>query len=503
MIRENYYNIENGLEVKENLLVIKDSLKDKNKGSREKEALIFAIKDNPEIFIGLLENEDPKIRKNSAVILGILGYQQSAEALFKAYTTDTIKYNKATYVEALRALDYSEYRDALKKRYDELKSTPIKEEDKKHVLDEMKQLKLIFGNGKTEFTGFSLKNECILTTNRNFRELTADALKDNSTCKLFTAGVTVKTNDLKKILPIRTYEELLFIPDGVKFVENDPTKAAKQLIDGNITDYIFARVGYVKEDNNDTVPSEIRFRVDVRAPKEIKESDFSKKLSGELEILSGFRLVNSVSDYDVEIRLVLNSAGRFNVLVRFALLKDVRFTYRKETIAATLKPYLAATLLELAYPYFKKNAAVLDPFCGVGTLIAEREIAYGARLYYGTDIFGEAIKKAETNLKLAGISKKTNLITKDFFEFEHEYKFNEVITDMPFVTAAKTEKDIENIYKKFFGKIGDFLEKNAVLVIYSRNPEFVNRYASCNGFNLRENYEISKFENSHLFILEN
>ncbi|MCQ2495309.1 MAG: HEAT repeat domain-containing protein [Lachnospiraceae bacterium] len=501
MIRDNYLNIVSGLEVKENLLVIKDSLKDRNKGGREKEALIFAINGDISKFVELLNNSDPKIRKNAAIVLGILGIQEAAEPLFKAYSEDDIKYNKAAYVEALRALDYSEYQDALKKRYDELRSNPISEDDKKHVLDEMKQLKAIFGTGKIEFTGYELLNECVLTTNRNHKNLTAEAV-GRLPHKEFTAGVMVKTKNLKQLRVIRTYDEMLFIPDSVKTVSFSAKEAAKELIDGGIIKYITERLGYAGEKAENREISTVKFRIDLRADKETKDSDFSKKLAGELEILSNWKLTNSTSDYDVEIRLVKNSSGNLNVLVNFALLKDGRFTYRKESIAATVKPYLAATLVELAHPYFRKNAAVLDPFCGVGTLIAEREIAGNARIYYGIDIFGEAIEKAKTNLKLAGVLRKTELINKDFFAFSHDYKFNEVITEMPFETASKSSKDIESIYSSFFAKIRSLLEKDAVLIIYTRNPEYVKSYGELNDFKIRENFEISKFENSYLMILE-
>lgn len=501
MVKESYYNIVNGLEIKENLLVLKESLKDRNKGSLEKEALIFAIKDDPSVFIELLKNVDPKIRKNAAIVLGILGMQQAAAPLYEAYTTDDIKYNKAAYIEALRNMDYSEYKQELRKRYDTLRSSPIPEEDKKHVLDEMKQLKAIFGTGKLEFTGYDLLNECILTTNRNFKNITADAL-GKLPHKEFTAGVMVKTKNLRAILPIRTYEELLFIPDGVKAVSNDPAAAAREMIEGDIVKYILDRVGYIKEDNEGNTAENVKFRIELRADKDTLNSDFARKTAGELEILSNWALTNSVSDYDVEIRLVKNSAGKLNVIVKFSLLKDVRFTYRRETIAATLKPYLAATLIELAHPYFRRNSAILDPFCGVGTLIAEREIAGNARIYYGIDIFGEAIEKAGKNLKFAGVLRKTQLINKDFFEFKHEYKFNEVITDMPFETESKSSKDIENLYRSFFRNIGEVLEKDPVLILYTRNPEFVRKYGENEGYLIKEDFEISKFENSHLIILE-
>lgn len=94
-----------------------------------------------------------------------------------------------------------------------------------------------------------------------------------------------------------------------------------------------------------------------------------------------------------------------------------------------MQPALAAVLAELAKPYMKENARVLDPFCGVGTLLFERNYAVHADTLYGTDIFGPAIKAARENAATAGIP--AHFINKDMRDFSHEYKFDEIITDMP------------------------------------------------------------------------
>ena len=500
MLRDAYNNIVNGIDVKESLLEIKDSLKSAERGSRNKDALLLMIKDDFSVFYELLKNSEPKIRKNTAIVLGVLGNKDSVDKLYDAYKAEDVMYNMASYVEAIRKIDHTKYVDELKARFNELKKTQLTPDNKKHILDEMKQLKSIFGTGKQEFIGYNLTNECILTTNRNFKDITASALK-NIPHKDFTAGVIVKTDKLKQVLPIRTYDEILFIPDGAKTVSNDPVKAAAELAAGGIKEYIFQRVGIVGDRTGQDDTVKVNFRTDLRLKGKKENNDFVKKFSSEIEALTNWELSNSVSDYAVEIRLIENAAGKLNVLIKFNILKDVRFTYRKETIAAGIKPYLAATLMQLASPYLKGNTTVLDPFCGTGTLLAERELVANARLYYGIDIFGDAIEKAKNNLKSFGLLKKTELINKDFFDFEHAYKYDEIVTDLPFVTENKSLKDIENIYAAFFDKIDELLEKKAIVVLYSRNPEFVKKYYIRSGCSIAEDYEISKFENAHLFVL--
>ena len=500
MVKDFYYNIVNGLDVKENLLSLKETLKTPIKGSRERDALLLILSGDYSVFAELLKNEDPKIRKNTAIVLGILGVQDNIDILYEAYTTDTVMYNKASYVEAMRKIGYEKYKDNLKARFDELKKMPVDDENRKHVIDEMKQLIKIFGNGKLTFNGFSLENECIFTTNRNHKNVTADQLKKYPH-KDFPSGIIFKTKSLEDVIHIRTYDELLFVPQGIRVVSTDPKTAAKELFDAGIKEYIFKRVLIKGDEAEQKSGYRVNFRTELRTKDKQKAADFAKKFSGELEVLTNWELSNSVSDYDVEIRFVENSSDKLIVLIKFCILKDDRFTYRRETIASTIKPYVAATLMQLAKPYLKGNATVLDPFCGVGTMLAERELAVNAKRYYGIDIFGEAVKKAEVNLKSAGVLKKTDLVNKDFFEFKSNHLFDEIITDMPFVTDQKSLFDIEKIYEAFFDKADELLDKKAVIIMYSRNPEFVKEYYHLSNCEIKEKFEISKKDNSYLFIL--
>ena len=500
MVRDFYNNIVNGLDVKGNLLSLKETLKTPIKGSRERDALLLILNGDYSVLAELLKNEDPKIRKNTAIVLGILGSKDTLDMLYEAYTADTVMYNKASYVEAIRKIGYEKYKDELKSRFDELKKLPVDDENRKHVIDEMKQLVKIFGNGKLVFDGFSLENECIFTTNKAFKNVTGDQLK-KLPHKDFPSGIIFKTKALADVIHIRTYDELLFVPDGIRLVSSDPKKAAKELFDAGVKEFIFKRVRIKGEETEQKTGYRVNFRTELRSKDKQKAADFAKKFSEELEVLTNWELSNSVSDYDVELRFVENSTGKLIVLVKFCILKDERFTYRRETIAATIKPYIAATLMQLAKPYLKGSATVLDPFCGVGTMIAERELAVNAKRYYGIDIFGEAVKKAEVNLKSAGVLKKTDLVTRDFFEFKSSHLFDEIITDMPFATEQKSLFDIEKIYESFFDKADELLDKKAVIVMYSRNPEFVEEYYHLSNCVIKEDFVIFTKDNCHLFIL--
>ena len=82
MIKDFYYNIVNGLNVKENLLSLKETLKTPIKGSREKDALLSILNGDFSVLTELLKNEDPKIRKKTAIVLGILEAPENLDALY-------------------------------------------------------------------------------------------------------------------------------------------------------------------------------------------------------------------------------------------------------------------------------------------------------------------------------------------------------------------------------------------------------------------------------------
>lgn len=138
-----------------------------------------------------------------------------------------------------------------------------------------------------------------------------------------------------------------------------------------------------------------------------------KKFAIQLERVSARWLINSTGDYETEIRLIKKKDGSFAPFLKLYTIPERRFSYRKNVVAASIHPSLAAMLVSLAKPYLKENAQILDPFCGVGTMLIERDIAQPAREKYGIDIFGPAIEGARENASLAG--EKINFIHRDYF----------------------------------------------------------------------------------------
>ena len=105
-------------------------------------------------------------------------------------------------------------------------------------------------------------------------------------------------------------------------------------------------------------------------------------------------------------------------------------------------------------------------------MLIERKIAVPAREIYATDIFGDAIIMGRENAKIAKTG--INFIHRDFFDFKHDYKFDEIITDMP-VRGKKTRAEMEEFYVKFFDKAAQILEHDGIIVMYSNEIGFVKK----------------------------
>ena len=83
-----------------------------------------------------------------------------------------------------------------------------------------------------------------------------------------------------------------------------------------------------------------------------------------------------------------------------------------------------------------------------------------------------AIDKARENASAAG--ELIHFIHRDFFDFRHEYKFDEIITNMP-VRGRMTKEELDHLYKSFFDKALEILQREAVIIMYTQELGFVKK----------------------------
>ncbi len=496
MVKEYYNRICAGDEVRKNLIALRQEVKNEE----DKEELRLLLKGDYGMLYALLKDDDPKVRKNAALILSALGAGDSSadeilDRLFAAYRKESTLYIRADFLEAISALDYRPLADELEKIRKELSAgEDFKPEDQKHVNAELHQLQMMLlhcrGIRRHRVTDTKLKTDVILTTNRCQREVTASQIRKGKITML-AGGVRVDGASLKEILGIRTYQDLLFPLETETLPLEEPS-----LIGERIAAPALALAQLLYRDEGPYL-----FRLELRGLSDERDRvSLLHRICAALEEHSHMQIINSVSDYEIELRLVLKKDGSFAAMLKAMGLAERRFSYRKEVVASSISPVNAALTVNLALPYLKEGAHILDPFCGVGTMLIERDKALKADTMYGIDIFGEAVEKGRRNAERAGC--RINFINRDFFGFTHKYRFDELITDLPQQTASATKSEIRSLYHDFFAKIPDLLESGAVLVLYSTEPNYVlESVREHEEFEIEKKFLINEKKGTTVFVI--
>lgn len=449
--------------VRSNLSELRKMIKDDEKKD-QLENLLDGYEDK---IVELLKSEDAKIRKNTALLLGDLEWNSALKDLYTAYSNESTLFVRSAYLQALLNLDASLKVQELENRLNEIVSQPVVEENRKHLDEEARIIRKILikykGIEHHRFNFRTNKRQILLITNRNNREVVKDSITF-AEAKVHPLGVIVETDDIKAVNKIRTYREMVFPIHTKGLVSAEPRKAAAELWSADM----YSTLTELHEGGG-----AFYYRIECKSPMPLdKKSDFTKKLSNELDKISEGKMVNSASDYEVEIRLIATKEGTYFPCLKLNTKKDKRFSYRKNYISASINPSTAALIMEIASPFLKKDAQIMDPFCGVGTMLIERDKKLPVREVYGTDIFGEAIEKARENSRLASL--RVNYIHRDFFDFTHDYKFDEIVTNMP-VRGKKTKEEIDELYSNFFKKSTEILAPHGIVIMYTNELGLVKK----------------------------
>lgn len=488
-MKELYDNIIKKVNLRENLIEMKKLLKTE----QGRKQLSSVAQGNLDFLMRLLVEQDPKVRKNAAEILGKMHCQDALDVLFDAYEAEETLFIRADYVRAMAAMDCREYLGEFRKRLEDLRKQDVPVEAKKHTDAEIRALQELLldkeGLRKHTFSGYHCRNEVILTTKKVFADLTAQQI--HTPVVRIGGGLRTETEDLLELMKIRTFREVLFVIHGCKNVPADGAQAARVLGQSDMMEII---------EKNHEQPGPFYFRVGIagEVPSEEK-SRLAKETAVCLEQQMQGKLINSASHYEIELRLIRNKDGSFFPCLKFFTLPDHRFAYRRYHISAGMQPYIAAGMLKLGQAYMKEHPQVLDPFCGTGTLLIERNYLSPARSSYGTDIFGEAIAKGRANAAAAGMT--IHFINRDFGDFRHDYLFDEILTDMP-DKGSMAYEDLEKIYKMFFDQSSQLLNSDGIIVMYAREPGYVKKQLRFHPeFHLEQEYWVSKKNKICIFII--
>ena len=483
--------IEDQDNIRANLIDIRKTMKD----DKQRKALAYELAGDFSAFTELLQHEDPKVRKNAVRILGDMECDDLCEAVWDAYRREETLFVKADYLKALTQIECRELLPQMKECLTSLISLEIKPEEEKHISEEisvLQKLILKYDGGKGHrFTGYDRSRDVILMVNRNHREATRSQIAEEDV-KMMSSGIRVHTENLKDLLGIRTYSEILFCVPGMPLLEGTPEKIAKTVISARLTDFL-------DDDHSGSGP--YCFRTDVRGIKDPDEKTaFIKKISRAVEKESGRRLVNSPSGYEIEMRFVAGKSGKYVLLIKLFTVPDTRFIYRKEVLPTSIAPVNAALIMELAGDYLREGAQVLDPFCGTGTMLIERFRKVPCSSVYGLDILEEAILKARRNTGLAHLN--FNYINRNYFDFRHEYRFDEIVSNMPAAGRTRDQGAVRELYGRFLARSREILKDEAVLILCTTLPEILKQcLAGEEQYTIEQEHVLNERDGSTMMIV--
>ncbi len=513
-------------DVRQNLIEIRQNITDESLRRR----FMYQLGGDFSLLSGLLKNEDPKVRRNAALILGMTEDEDVLPELFDAWEAEETLFVREDYLKAISGLDYREFLPRLQARIDELTLQCEKRADEdgqesiagndsadkdsesviaedgdnplwdneKHLLAELSRLRKMVEryekHGKHHYIKMNPAPDLLLRTNLLHAEETAKQIKAGSVHAM-RGSVHVKGGDLNEIASIRTWIECLFPIPGARPIKGDEKMIAAKLRDLKIGNYL----NYLHEDSQQP----FRYRIELKSPSitKDKKGEYIRRIASRLDVFEKGKLLNNDSDYEVELRLIERGDHSLIPMLKLFTLPDERFSYRKEATAQSTSPTLAALAVELARPYLKEGAQILDPFCGVGTLLIERCLAVSADPVYGIDRFGEAIEKAKVNSVITDAFRHAPIhyINKDFFDFTHDYRFDEIITHMPMADMGTGEEDFA---LNFLTRAATVLKDSATLVLLTNAPVQMKLAAEkTRGYSVKEEYVLNERSGCHELIL--
>ena len=107
---------------------IRTNLSDLRKAIKEEAAKIVVLKEVQQqeaLYLGFLQSEDAKTRKNAALLLGDLEYQNAAPLLYDTYVQETTLFVRAAYLQALANLNVEDKLAGLKGQLQKLQQQEI------------------------------------------------------------------------------------------------------------------------------------------------------------------------------------------------------------------------------------------------------------------------------------------------------------------------------------------------------------------------------------------
>lgn len=429
------------------------------KQKKYRQAIIAHLEKQP-LLQHLLQSDEPKIRKNTARLIGQLQRPGDGDILIQALQKEPTRYVKPSMILALGALKTPETEKFLA----DYQVTPAADETEvKHERAEKEALltarQSAYKTQGHKFKGYRgyLELRCSRGLEKNLAQALEALGPQSCTVEKTRPGrVLIRVHCYENLFKVRLWREAL-----IPLYQNvEQSKLATEKAE-DIQNHLLKVLGYAYEGK-----PPYAFRVELAG-----KAEEAKQLA---RALMGPKLMNAPSHYEVELRVEswMCKLGRVNVYIRLCAVPDPRFSYRTEAVAASIHPVNAAGIMAIAAPYLGKDAIVFDPCCGSGTLLIERAKFGSCKKRIGTDIQVSAVRAARTNLKRVGLAAQIELT--DCLDFRPEEPVDEIFSNLPFGNRVGTHGQNEKLYKGLINRLPLWLKPGGVAVFYTAEGKLMD-----------------------------
>lgn len=386
--------------------------------------------------VALLASAEPKARKNAARFIGALGRETDADALVSALQAEQTLYVIPSILLALGSVGGERALPALNAYALPAAKSEAEQANVFEIAAALeKAQKSLSPAQRSENALFAAPINVILVAPDGFSDM---LLREIAARKLQASphpmGASVLTDQPQKLYSLRCFTELLVpLGENILLAPERIAEAAAVLL-----------------------PRPYRVELQNYAG---DRAAFIRAICGALG--GGDNPGNYVS----ELRVVCKKET-CSLYIRPCDLPDGRFSYRKQTLPASIKPALAACLCRYALSFVSaERVRALDPFCGSGTLLIELDKTGRAAALLGVDVAQNAVLAARKNSSAAHV--KAQYVQKDCTRFAAREPFDLILSNLPFGNRVGTHESNETLYRAFVSRLPELLKNDGVALLYT------------------------------------
>lgn len=213
---------------------------------------------------------------------------------------------------------------------------------------------------------------------------------------------------------------------------------------------------------------------------EFRRMDAGRAVTDALKRVLPRRMQHVEDNADVEFWLWL-SGGEALIGLRLSDASMRHRDYKREHLPASLRPTIAAAMAMLARP--TPDDIVLDPLCGVGTILIERGLLGPFDRLIGGDIRDEAVAMARRNARAAEVPATIKVWDTRDLPLDDQ-SVNRIITNLPFGKQIGTPEENNALYAALIQQFGRVLTPDGIMVTLTSQDRLWDTFLRGNGWKI-------------------